>query len=150
LPAACAPLSGLGSEPESFCQQFSLSPAVQESGDELEGRGGRSLDKESNLQDSCDGPEITEQSKRDHFVAVLQEAQRVAVETQREKDKQRTRPKAYTGKSKRTLSRYKKDQVDLMKQGYLPVFDFIAHIKEKNKFKGLFRLVESKQQDQRG
>ena len=31
-----------------------------------------------------------------------------------------------------------------MKQGYLPVFDFIAHIKEKNKFKGLFRLVESK------
>ena len=138
--AACTP-SGLDSEPESFCQKFSLSPAIRESGDEPEGHHGRSSDKESNLQDNCDGPEIIEQSKFGHFVSVLQEAQRVAVEAQREKDKQSTRPKTYTRKSRTSSWRYKKHQDDLMKQGYFPVFDFISHVKKKNKHKAPPKLL---------
>ena len=133
--------SGLDSEPESFCRKFPLSPAVRESGDELERHHGRSSDKETNLQDNCDGPEIIELSKLDHFVSVLQEAQRVAVEAQREKDKQRTRPKTYTRKSRTSSWRYKKHQDDLMKQGYLPVFDFISHVKKKNKHKAPPKLL---------
>ena len=114
---------------------------VRVSGDEPEGHHGRSSDKESNLQVNCDGPEITEQSKFGHFVSVLQEAQRVAVEAQREKDKQRTRPKTYTRKSRTSSWRYKKHQDDLMKQGYLPVFDFISHVKKKNKHKAPPKLL---------
>ena len=98
-----------------------LQPAIK-GGDD-----GQSID-EINLEDPCSGLEIVEQSKLDHFNAILKEAQRVAVKAEREKS--RKRPKTYDGKSKRTLKRHKKHREDLARQGYLPVFDFIARMKE--------------------
>ena len=47
-----------------------------------------------------------------------------------EREKSRKCPKTYDGKSKRTLKRHKKHREDLARQGYLPVFDFIARMKE--------------------
>jgi hypothetical protein len=77
---------------------------------------------------SDDDPGVVEQSELDHFNAILQKAQYLAAEAERQKKPQK-RPKTYNGNSKRTRRRHKKQQKDLAKQGYLPVFDFIAHIK---------------------
>lgn len=63
----------------------------------------------------------------------MKNAQRLAA--QAEKENPRKRPKRYDGKSKRTLKRCKKCQEDLAKQGYLPVFEFMAHMKEMAKKK---------------
>jgi hypothetical protein len=59
----------------------------------------------------------------------LQRAQGLAAKA--EKEKPRKRPRQYNGKSKRTLRRHRKQQKDLAKQGYLPLFDYTAHMKEK-------------------
>ena len=59
-----------------------LQPAIK-GGDD-----GQSID-ERNLEDPCSGLEIVEQSKLDHFNAILKEAQRVAVKAEREKSRKR-------------------------------------------------------------
>lgn len=76
-----------------------------------------------------DGFEIVEISALDHFSTILREAQRVA--TKAEEEKLRKCPHWYSGNSKRTLKRRKKVREDLAKQGYLSVFDFIAHVDAK-------------------
>lgn len=98
-----------------------LQPAVEEceSGHEEE---------EMDIDGPYDGLEIVEQSALDHFNAILQKAQSVAAEAEREKP--RKRPRRYEGKSKRTLKRREKCREELAKQGYLSVFDFMAHVKE--------------------
>lgn len=82
------------------------------------------------LEDSEDDLEIVEQSELDHFIAVLQNAQIIAAKAEREW-KPEKHPNKFEGKSKRTQRQHKKHQEDLMKQGYLLVFDFITHTKEK-------------------
>jgi hypothetical protein len=57
------------------------------------------------------------------------EAQRLAVKA--EKNNPRSRPKRYGGNSKRTLKRRRTYREDLEKKGYLSVFGFIEHVKEK-------------------
>jgi hypothetical protein len=59
----------------------------------------------------------------------LQKAQRLATIAQTEKPQKR--PRRYDGKSKRTLKRHKKHQEVLSKQGFLPIFEFLAHVKHK-------------------
>jgi hypothetical protein len=67
----------------------------------------------------------------DYFTAILQKAQRVAANAEREKLNKC--PKTYKGMSKRTLKQCKKCREDLAKKGYLSVFDFMAHMKGKAK-----------------
>jgi hypothetical protein len=98
-----------------------LQPAVKE------GEGGQ-REEETDIEEPYDGFEIVEQSALDHFNAILQKAQQLAAEAERMKP--RKRPRRYEGKSKRTLKRHKKCREDLAKQGYLSVFDFMAHVKE--------------------
>jgi hypothetical protein len=85
----------------------------------------------SDLEDPCHGLEIVEQSALDHFHAVLQKAQRLAAEAENVEPGKHKRKR--DGKSERTLRRHTKRREDLAKQGYLSVFDFIAHVKEKRK-----------------
>jgi hypothetical protein len=88
--------TGLDPDLEHFCQQFSLQSVVKESEDELDVGEDNKLsnygdcisDNELDLKESCDDLEIVEQSKLDHFNAVLQEAQRLAVVAEREKEQQ--------------------------------------------------------------
>jgi hypothetical protein len=79
---------------------------------------------------SEDDLEIVEQSELDHFVSVLQNAQKIAAKAEREQKPQK-RPQKFDGKSERTRRRHKKRREDLAKQGFLSMFDFIAHSKEK-------------------
>ena len=90
--------------------------------------GGGQGEEETDIEELYDdGPEIVEQSELDHFNTILQKAQRIAAEA----GKSQKRPKKYNGKSERTLKRHKRYQEELAKQGYLPVFEFIACSKEK-------------------
>lgn len=40
-------------------------------------------------------------------------------------------PSSFDGRSKKTLKQHRKHQEDHEKKGFLPVFDYITHIKEK-------------------
>jgi hypothetical protein len=86
---------------------------------------------DTDLEDpyDSDGLEIVDQSELDNFVTIMQKAQKIAAQVEREKS--RKRPRTYDGKSKRTLKRHKKHREDLAKQGFLPVFHFIALTKEQ-------------------
>ena len=106
------------------------------------------MKEETDSEEPCHGLEIVEQSELDHFSAVLQKAQELAAEAERKKTGKR--PRHYDGKSKRTLKRHKKKQEALAAQGYLSVFDFMAHVEEKAKKKKrleqlVTRALESKQ-----
>jgi hypothetical protein len=63
----------------------------------------------------------------------LQQAQRIAAEAEKKKSQKRRRK--YDGKSEKTQKRHKKCREVLAKQGYLSVFEFIAHMKELAKKK---------------
>lgn len=82
---------------------------------------------DSDLEDPC--LEIVEQSQLNHFISVLQNAQRVAARAERENPQKR--PTTYDGRSKSTQKRRKKQKKDHEKQGYLSVFDYIALKKEE-------------------
>ncbi len=118
-----------------------LQPAVEEcEGGQEEG--------EIETEEPCDCPEIVEQSALDHFSSILQKAQKLAAEAERKKHPKH--PKQYDGKSTRTLKRQKKCWEDLAKQGYLLVFEFMAHVEEKVKKSAhmkqlVTRAVESEQ-----
>ncbi|KAH9055106.1 hypothetical protein EDB83DRAFT_2521306 [Lactarius deliciosus] len=81
----------LDPELASFCQRFNLEPQFQ---------GFESDGDEDDADTPPDGPEIAEQSELEHFSAVLQRAQQIAVQLEKEKEKSRKRktPKRYTGK----------------------------------------------------
>jgi len=67
-------------------------------------------------------PEIIEQSALDHFSAILQKAQRLAAEAER----QNSRKRKYDGTSKSTQKHYRKARKDLAKKGYPSILD-ISH-----------------------
>ena len=52
---------------------------------------------------SSDSSEIIEESALEHFSAVLQEAQRLAVQAEKARNERNQRPKRYTGKSATTM-----------------------------------------------
>jgi hypothetical protein len=101
-----------------------IPPNLQDAVAEFE--GGQEQE-ETDAEDLC--PEIVEQSHLDHFLAVLQNAQRVAALA--EKGEHQKRRKPYDGRSKTTQKRRRKQKKDLAKQGYLSVFEFMEHVKEK-------------------
>ena len=88
---------------------------------------------DTDLEDpyDSDGLEIVDQSELDNFVTIMQKAQKIAAQVEREKP--RKCPRTYDGKSKRTLKQHKKHREDLAKQGFLSVFHFIAFTKEQAK-----------------
>ena len=91
-------------------------------------KGGQEQE-ETDLEDSCS--EIVEQTHLDHFISVLQNAQKAASLMMKEKDRKCRKP--YNGRSKTTQKQRRKQKKDLAKQGYLSVLEFIAHMKEKAK-----------------
>ena len=87
-----------------------------------------SSEEEMGLNEQYDSPEIVEQSALNHFNFVLKEAQRVVA--QAENKRPQMHPKRYNGKSKRTLEQHKNYWNKLAQQGFLSVFEFMAHTKE--------------------
>ncbi|KAH9993115.1 hypothetical protein BJV74DRAFT_795644 [Russula compacta] len=84
--------------------------------------GGSQEDEEMVIDKSSYGLEIVEQLALDDFNAILQKAQRLAGEAGENPKKC---PRKYTGKSERKLKRCRSD---LAKQGYLSVFEHMAHV----------------------
>ena len=110
-----------------FCQRFNFEPRVQDfdgDGDREDTHESRGLDSD---HDPSDRSEIIEQSELDHFSAVLQCAQQIASQLEKEKDKSRKRktPKQYRGNSLKTLSRRKRAKLQLAEKGFLGVFEFL-------------------------
>jgi len=70
---------------------------------------------------------------------ILQKAQQVSEQAEKERRKTCKRPRTYNGKSERTLKWCKQFKDDLEQKGFLSVFDFIAFTKTKK------NLLESKQ-----
>jgi len=71
----------------------------------------------------------------------LKRVQQLAAETERMMPQKH--PRKYDSKSKRTLTRWEQCREDLAKQGYLSVFEFMAHVEEKTKKKAwMEQLVE--------
>jgi hypothetical protein len=83
--------------------------------------------------------DIIEESELDWFNAILQKAQQVSAQKERERRQTCKQPRTYSGKSERTLKRHKQFKENLEKKGFLSVFDFIAFTKKKT------HLPESKQ-----
>jgi hypothetical protein len=73
--------------------------------------------------------EIAEQSELEHFSAVLQRAQKIAIQLEKDKDKLRTRkcktPRQYTGNSLKTKYRHKKARLQLAEKGFIGVFEYL-------------------------
>ena len=95
-----------------------------------------------------DGLEIMDQLELDNFVTIIQKAQKIAAQVEREKPQKC--PKTYNGRSKRTLKQHKKRWEDLAKQGFLSAFDFITFTKEKAEWRAnnkqpVERATESEQ-----
>lgn len=120
----------LDPELASFCRRFDLDPRVpdfendqdgNESSNDARGLGSEGLDADHN------GPEITEQSELEHFSAVLQCAQQVAIQLEKEKLESRKRktPRQYMGNSLQTKYRHKKARLQLAEKGFLGVFQYL-------------------------
>jgi hypothetical protein len=90
---------------------------------------------------SFDGLEIVEQSALDHFMAVLQNAQKIAVEAEKNQPRKRRKSQKHDGKSKRTLQRRRKCKKDLAEKGFLSVFEFKEHVDKAKKKSCLEPLV---------
>ena len=119
----------LDPELASFCQRFNLEPRVQDfenDGDRDDAHGSEGLNNTDH--DPSDGPEITEQSELDHFSAILQHAQKLAIQLEKEKEKSRKRktPRHYTGNSLKTSYRRKKAKLQLAEKGFLGVFEYLG------------------------
>jgi hypothetical protein len=61
----------------------------------------------------------------------LKKAQGLAALAQGEKEKTRKRLRRYSGRSKKTLKRHKKQKEDLQKKGFHSVFEYIALKKDE-------------------
>ena len=94
--------------------------------------GGQS-EEETDLEQAYDSLEIVKQTALDHFNAILQNAQRLAVEAK--KDKSQKCQRKYNGKLSRTLLQRKKHQEDLAHKGFLSVSEFMAHVDDQAKKK---------------
>ncbi|KAH9014560.1 hypothetical protein EDB85DRAFT_1899154 [Lactarius pseudohatsudake] len=107
----------LDPELASFCQRFNLEPQFQ---------GFESDGDEDNSDAPPDGPEIAEQSELEHFSAVLQRAQQIAVQLEKEKEKSKKckTPNRYTGKSQMTSYRHKRARFQLAEKGFFRVFKY--------------------------
>ncbi len=85
---------------------------------------GQSTDDESD-------DNIIEESALDQFNTILQKAQQVSIQAERERRKTCKRLRTYTGKSEITLKWHKQFKDNLEKKGFLSVFNFITFIKKK-------------------
>ena len=83
-------------------------------------------DEDDNASDT---PEIVELSEIEHFTAVLQYAQRLAVEAERAK--KRTQATHPPGKSERTMRRHKRAQRMLAEKGFLSLPEFVRRTSER-------------------
>jgi hypothetical protein len=113
-----------------------LQPAIDECEDGQE-------EERTDSEEPCDELEIIEQSALDHFSATLRKAQYLSAQAEREKPQKC--PRWYDGKSKRTLRRHKRHKADLAKQGYVSVFEFLAHKTQRDKERALGIVAESNQ-----
>ena len=77
--------------------------------------------------------DITEELALNQFNVILQKAQQVSEQAEKERRKTCKRPRTYNGKSKRTLKRCKQFKDNLKQKGFLSVFDFITLTKKKKK-----------------
>src|SRR6266853_152132 len=83
--------------------------------------------------------DIIEESALDQFNTILQKAQQVSAQAERERRKTCKQPRTYNGKSERMLKWHKQFKDNLEKKGFLSVFNFITFTKKKT------HLPESKQ-----
>ena len=93
----------------------------------------------SQSTDNESADDIIEESALDQFNMILQKAQQVSEQAEKERRKTCKRPRTYNGKSERTLKRRKQFKDDLEQKGFLSVFDFIVFTKTKK------NLLESEQ-----
>ncbi|KAF8266886.1 hypothetical protein EI94DRAFT_1701400 [Lactarius quietus] len=110
----------------SFCQRFNLEPQVQHFGDDGDRDDAPSAHPDSD-HDHSKVSDIVEESELDHFSAVLQRAQQIAIQLEKEKQHSRKRktPKQYKGNSLKTISRHKRTKLQLAEKGFLGVFEFL-------------------------
>jgi hypothetical protein len=87
----------------------------------------QSTDEDSELDD-----DILKESALVQFNTILQKAQQVAAQAERERRKICKQLRTYSGKSKRMLKWQKQLKDNLEQKGFLSVFDFITFIKKKN------------------
>ncbi len=109
----------------SFCQRFDLEPQVQDFESDTDGDDAHGSDAD---HDPSNRPEIAEQSELEHFSAVLQRAQQIAIQLEKKKEMSRKRktPRHYTGKSLKTSYRHKRARLQLAEKGFLGVFEYIG------------------------
>jgi hypothetical protein len=111
-------------------------------------RDGLAEVEEEDLSDLSDGLDLVEDTALQTFVSTLQEAQRLAIQLEREKESQkRNTPKTYLGNSKRTLYRCEKARKALASQGFLDIGSFLALKKEERDRRGRERGGEGKLED---
>ncbi|KAF8262706.1 hypothetical protein EI94DRAFT_1704566 [Lactarius quietus] len=114
-----------GAEPEVTCPSGDLSPVNTENENALGARDTlASEDGEDGTDpsDLSDGLDLVENTALQTFASTLQEAQRLAIRLEREKESQKRRtPKTYRGDSKRTLYRREKARKALALQGFLDI-----------------------------
>jgi hypothetical protein len=100
-------------------------------------RDGLAEVEEEDLSDLSDGLDLVEDTALQTFASTLQEAQRLAIQLEREKESQkRNTPKTYLGNSKRTLYRREKARKALASQGFLDIGSFLALKKEERDRRG--------------
>ncbi len=85
---------------------------------------GQSTDDESD-------DDIIKELALDQFNTILQKAQQVSAQAERERRKTCKQPRTYNGKSERMLKRHKQFKDNLEKKGFLSVFNFITFTKKK-------------------
>ncbi|KAF8274614.1 hypothetical protein EI94DRAFT_1695762 [Lactarius quietus] len=114
-----------GAEPEVTCPSGDLSPVNTENEnapgarDTLASEDGEDGTDPSDLSD---GLNLVENTALQTFASTLQEAQRLAIWLEREKESQKRRtPKTYRGDSKRTLYCHEKAHKALASQGFLDI-----------------------------
>ncbi|KAF8271279.1 hypothetical protein EI94DRAFT_1698238 [Lactarius quietus] len=139
-----------GAEPEVTCPSGDLSPVNTENEnapgarDTLASEDGEDGTDPSDLSDGLD---LVENTALQTFASMLQEAQRLAIRLEREKESQKRRtPKTYRGDSKRTLYRREKARKALASQGFLDIRSFLALKKEERESGGQERGYDSERE----
>ena len=93
---------------------------------------------------SSNSSEIIEESALEHFSAVLQEAQRLAIQAEKARNERNQWPKRYTGKSATTMYRHKKEQEKMASKGFLKLGDFLQRKGEEAKAKARLAAIANK------
>ncbi|KAH9966169.1 hypothetical protein BGW80DRAFT_1254820 [Lactifluus volemus] len=107
-----------------------LSPEIPGAGinQELHGHSWMGGDDDSSSSDSDD---VSEVSELEHFSAMLQKAQQLAVQAQQISTAQK-RPRV-TEKSRSTLYRQKRARKDLIEKGFYPLAEYVALMEKKSR-----------------